>query len=123
MSETTQAADFDATINFLKQDLASVDLAVAITYIEQWENQLQGTDIFQNLMELKQAILDGNIIELETLLRDLGENTTAFANDVRGMIPQKSRPRLASGSASESLDYSRAARTLAVAFDPITVPY
>ncbi len=82
MPEATQAADFDATINFLKQDLASVDLAVAINYIEQWENQLQGTDIFQNLMELKQAILDGNLTELENTLRDLGEDTTAVAHDV-----------------------------------------
>jgi hypothetical protein len=83
MPDTTQTADFDTTIHFLQQDLASADLALAINYIEQWENQLQETDIFQNLMELKQSILDGNLTELEKILRRLGESTTATANDIR----------------------------------------
>ncbi|GAB4365905.1 MAG: hypothetical protein Kow00121_02790 [Elainellaceae cyanobacterium] len=83
MSDTTQAANFDSTINLLKQDLSSVDVALAVSLIEEWENQLQGTEIFEDLMELKQAILDGNLTELETLLRDLGEDTSAIASSLR----------------------------------------
>ena len=83
MSDTTQTTDFDSTINFLQQDLASVDISLAINFIERWENQLQGTDIFEDLMELKQAILNGNRTDIENLLRDLGEDTAATASDVR----------------------------------------
>lgn len=83
MSDITQATDFDSTINFLQQDLSSVDLALAINIIERWENQLQGTDIFKDLMELKQAILNGNSTDLKNLLRALGEDTAAVAGSVR----------------------------------------
>ncbi|MBD2463680.1 hypothetical protein H6G89_22015 [Oscillatoria sp. FACHB-1407] len=83
MPDTTQTTDFDSTINLLQQDLSSVDLALAINIIERWEHQLQGTDIFEDLMELKQAILNGNLTELENLLRDLGEDTTATADSAR----------------------------------------
>ena len=83
MPDSTQNTNFDSTINLLQQDLSSVDLALAINLIEQWENQLQGTDIFDDLMELKQAILNGNATELENLLRDLGEDTAAMAGSVR----------------------------------------
>jgi hypothetical protein len=84
MSDTLQTTDFDSTIDFLQQDLASVDLALAINIIERWEHQLQGTDLFRDLMELKQAILNGNLTELETCLRNVGEATTATAGSVRG---------------------------------------
>lgn len=83
MPDTTQATDFDSTISLLQQDLSSVDLALAISMIERWENQLQGTDIFGELMELKQSILNGNVTNLENLLRDLGEDTLAKASCVR----------------------------------------
>ena len=80
MPETTRAADFDRTIELLQQDLASVDLALALHYMTQWENQLEGTEIFRDLMELKQSLLDGNLTELETLLHHLSEETIAMAH-------------------------------------------
>lgn len=83
MPDITQTTDFDSTINLLQQDLSSVDIALAINIIERWENQLQGTDIFEDLSELKQAILNGNLTELENLLRDLGEDISATAVRVR----------------------------------------
>lgn len=83
MPETTQAADFDATLHFLQQDLASADMALAINYIEQWENHLQGTPLFQDLMELKQAILNGNLTELESRLQKVGQDTAATASQIR----------------------------------------
>ncbi len=83
MPDTTQTTDFDSTIHLLQQDPASVDLAVVINIIERWEHQLQGTNIFEDLMELKQAILNGNSTELENLLRDLGEKTVAAAGSAR----------------------------------------
>lgn len=83
MADTTQTTDFDSTIHLLQQDLASVDVAVAVNLIERWEHQLQDSDLFDALMELKQAILDGNVAELEELLRDLGEDTTAAAASAR----------------------------------------
>jgi len=82
MPDTTQTNDLDSTINLLQQELASVDIALALNIIERWEYQLQGSDIFGDLMELKQAILNGNLIELENLLRDLGDNTSAIAGKV-----------------------------------------
>lgn len=83
MPDTAQTADFDAIIHFLQQDLASVDLALAVNYIEQWENQLQGTEIFQDLMALKQAVLDGNLTELQKTLQNVGEATAAAASQIQ----------------------------------------
>lgn len=83
MPEAVQVADFDATINFLKQDLASVDIPLALNYIAQWEHELQGTELFQDLMDLKQAILNGNLTDLENTLHKVSENTIVVANDIR----------------------------------------
>lgn len=83
MADTTQTTDFDSTIDLLQQDLSSVDLALAVTIIERWEHQLQGTDIFEDLMELKQAILNGSFTEAKKLLSDLGEATIAAAGRIR----------------------------------------
>jgi hypothetical protein len=82
MSDTTQTTDFDSTIRLLQQDLASLDLVVAIALIERWERQLQGTALFGNLSELKQAILDGNTTDAAKLLNHLSEGTSAMAASV-----------------------------------------
>ncbi|WP_088893879.1 hypothetical protein [Leptolyngbya ohadii] len=87
MPETTQTSDLipvlDTTIHFLQQDLASADLALAVNYIEQWENLLQETGMFHELMELKQVILDGNLTALQKMLHKVGEDTAANANGIR----------------------------------------
>lgn len=83
MPDTTQSTNLDSTIHLLQQDLSSVDTALAISIIERWETQLQETDIFKDLSELKQAILNGDLRNLENLLRDLGEDTSAAAAHIR----------------------------------------
>lgn len=83
MPDPTQTADFESTINLLQQDLSSVDTALAINIIERWQHQLQGTDLFAKLTELKQAIFNGNLTELENRLREVGEETSAIAASVR----------------------------------------
>ncbi len=79
MSDTTQTTDFDSTIQILQQDLASADSALAILMIERWQERLQGTDLFRNLSELKQAILNGNTTNIEKLLSELGKETLKMA--------------------------------------------
>ncbi|MCU0570100.1 MAG: hypothetical protein MUF49_26450 [Oculatellaceae cyanobacterium Prado106] len=83
MPKSSQTADFDTTIEFLQRDLASEDIAIAVYHIEQWEHLLQGTDIFRDLMELKQAMLDGHVTELENMLQDLGADTIDTAHRLR----------------------------------------
>lgn len=83
MPDTTQTTNFDSTIHLLQQDLASVDLAVAILVIERWEKQLQGTDLFEDLSELKQAILNGNTTDIAKLLSELSEDTSAMTDSVK----------------------------------------
>ncbi|MCU0552696.1 MAG: hypothetical protein MUC48_25485 [Leptolyngbya sp. Prado105] len=83
MPKSSQTADFDATIEFLQQDLASADMAMAVYHIEQWEHLLQGTDLFRDLMEFKQTMLDGHVTELEQMLQDLGTDTIDTARRLR----------------------------------------
>jgi uncharacterized protein YPO0396 len=79
-TETTELNDnLDSTIHLLQQDLASVDLAVALVFIERWEKQLHETDIFNDLSELKQALLNGSTAKMTKILSRLGEETLAMA--------------------------------------------
>jgi hypothetical protein len=79
MADTTETADFDSTINILRQDLNRVDLALVIAMIDRWEDQLQGTNLFAALSELKQSLLSGNEIEIAKLLNSLGQETMTVA--------------------------------------------
>lgn len=82
MTDTTQTTDFQSTIHLLEQDLSSVDPALAILMIERWEERLQGTEIFGDLVELKQAILNGNMTNLEKFLGNLSQKTLKIANSL-----------------------------------------
>lgn len=77
MTQTIQTSDLDATLNLLQQDLTKADPAVAIALIERWETQLQDTDIFAKLSELKQVILEGRSTAIAQLLDELGQATSA----------------------------------------------
>ncbi|MBW4518569.1 MAG: hypothetical protein KME16_02395 [Scytolyngbya sp. HA4215-MV1] len=81
-SDTTQATDLESTIHLLQQNLASADPVVAIVLIERWEKQLQETEIFGDLGELKQAVLSGNISDISKLLKALGQETSAAAAEI-----------------------------------------
>lgn len=81
MPDITEMTDLDTTIHLLQQDPASASPAVAVALIERWEQQLQGSDIFENLTELKQAILASNTTEISKILSELGHKTSAAAAD------------------------------------------
>lgn len=81
MAEQTSTVDIDMTIALLQQDLASVPIEEAILVIERWQHQLQGTDLFADLGELKQAILDMRTTATAEILVDLGEAVTTAARD------------------------------------------
>lgn len=82
MAEQTSTIDIDTTIALLQQDLASVPIEEAILVIERWQHPLQGTDLFADLGELKQAILDVRTIAIAEILVDLGEAVTMAAMDI-----------------------------------------
>lgn len=83
MPDNPQTADLDSTIRLLQQDPKSVDLAVAIVLIERWESQLQGTDIFSSLSELKQGILGGSVTNTQKMLSELSQEVLAMTASVR----------------------------------------
>lgn len=77
MAPMVQAAEIDATLNLLQQDLTKVDPVMAVLAIERWEHQLRDTPFFSQLMDLKQAILDARTTEIADLLEQLGQATSA----------------------------------------------
>lgn len=87
MPDITATTDFDETIHLLQQDPASASPAVAVALIERWEQQLQDSDIFSDLTELKQAILAGNTTDIANLLSNLGQKTSAAAAGAREQVP------------------------------------
>lgn len=82
MASKKQTADLDKTISILQEDLTSVPAEEAIAIIESWQKQLAGTDIAEELDELKSILADGGDDSemLGSLLADLGEDTIAMAD-------------------------------------------
>lgn len=89
MVDRTSTVDIDTTIALLQQDFASIPIEEIIFVIERWQHQLQGTDLFEDLGELKQAILDVRTTAIAEILVNLGEDVTA-AKD----IPPDVAPKL-----------------------------
>lgn len=83
MADTTETTDFESTINFLKGDLASASIPLAVNIIERWEHRLQDTQMFEDLRELKQALLEGNTTELKQYLNKLSDETEMAAAELR----------------------------------------
>ncbi len=82
MADTTRTVDLDTTISALQQNLTTIPADQAMTIIDSWQQQLQGTDIAEDLGKLKQAITSGNTSEIAKILTDLGQDTTATASNV-----------------------------------------
>lgn len=79
MADMMQTLDLDTTIAVLQQGVTPISIDEAMAIIDSWHQQLQGTDINQNLNELKQALIGGNTVAIAKLLVDLGEKTSAAA--------------------------------------------
>lgn len=87
MADITQTPDFDTTLTLLQQDYESVSPAAAIAEIELWQHQLQGTDIFDDLSELKRAILNNETSTIAKILADLGKKTSMAAANADSDVP------------------------------------
>ncbi|MBW4646810.1 MAG: hypothetical protein KME23_28130 [Goleter apudmare HA4340-LM2] len=102
----TQNVDLDTTIAALQQGLTSIPVDQAIAVINSWQQQLQGTDLAEDLDELKMALTSntGDGSAIANILIDLGEDTSQAATNVGGDVATKVQ-RLASllTEAGESL--------------------
>ena len=83
------AVDIDTTIAALQQGLTAIPADQAVTVIEGWQQQLQGTDLAEDLGELKQALLSGDAASISEILSDLGEDTSEAAADAPSDVSAK----------------------------------
>jgi hypothetical protein len=74
-----QTLDLNTTISMLQQDISSISIDEAMALIDNWHQQLQGTDIAQKLIELKQILIGGNTGSISKMLVDIGENISVGA--------------------------------------------
>ncbi len=86
MADMTQTVDLDSTIAALQSGITSLPPEAAISAIESWQSQLQGTEIAETLGELKMALDGGSSSStpVSEILSDLGSQTTAAAGTVTG---------------------------------------
>jgi hypothetical protein len=89
MADATKNVDLDSTISALQQDLSSIPTDQAIAIINNWQNQLSGTDLAEDLGELKEAILSGDTNAIADLLVDLGEDSQSAAANATGDVANK----------------------------------
>ena len=93
---TDPKVDLDSTLNLLQQaqqDFKSASPAVAVALIERWEEHLQGTEIFDSLSELRQALLEGHNTEIARMLKELSDQIAAYVEqmpeqDLADLAPQ-----------------------------------
>ncbi|HEY9845208.1 MAG TPA: hypothetical protein V6D03_03335 [Candidatus Caenarcaniphilales bacterium] len=90
-SSTGQIADLDSTISALQGGLTSVPPEAAISNIESWQQQLQGTEIASALEQLKTALTSGNASgqSVGQLLAQLGKQTADSASGASGDAANK----------------------------------
>ncbi len=89
MADSTRTVDVDTTIAALQQGLTSVPMQDAIAVIESWQQQLQGTDLAEDLADLKQALQSGDSGAISQIMSDLGEDTSDAAADASGDVAVK----------------------------------
>jgi hypothetical protein len=91
MADTTQlSSELDATISALQQGLTAIPADQAVAVISSWQQKLQGTDLAEDLGELKTALSNGGTgASIGQILTDLGEDTTETASGASGEIAQK----------------------------------
>ena len=86
MADMTQSVDLDSTIAALQSGITSLPPEAAISTIESWQSQLQGTEIAETLGHLKAALSGGGAVgsSLGKILADLGSQTTTSAGTTSG---------------------------------------
>ncbi|MCY7273191.1 MAG: hypothetical protein LH702_05465 [Phormidesmis sp. CAN_BIN44] len=86
MADMTKTVDLDSTIAALQGGITSLPPEAAVSAIESWQSQLQGTEIAETLSELKMA-LEGSgtgSSSIGEILSDLGSQTTTSAGTATG---------------------------------------
>jgi hypothetical protein len=89
MADSVRTVDVDTTIAALQQGLTSIPVEQAIALIESWQQQLQGTDLAEDLGDLKAALSEGDASAISQILIDLGEDTSEAAADATGDVAVK----------------------------------
>ncbi|MBD1858865.1 MULTISPECIES: hypothetical protein [Leptolyngbya] len=89
MADSLRTIDVDTTIAALQQGLTAIPVEQAIAVIESWQQQLQGTDLAEDLGDLKQALTDGDTSTIAQILSDLGEDTSEAASEATGDVAVK----------------------------------
>ncbi|GAX35873.1 hypothetical protein [Nodularia sp. NIES-3585] len=89
MADAIKNVDIDTTISALQRDLTSIPTDQAMTIIDTWQQQLSGTDLAEDLGELKEAIASGDTSSIAEILVDLGEDSKNAASSVSGDVAKK----------------------------------
>lgn len=90
MADSTQTADLDSTIAALQGGLTSLPPEAAVSNIESWQHQLQGTEIAETLGKLKVALTGGGGGEsIGKILAELGSQTSAAGGSAAGDAASK----------------------------------
>ena len=86
MADMTQSVDLDSTIAALKSGITSLRPEAAVSTIESWQSQLQGTEIAETLGQLKIALSGGGTTgpAIGKILSDLGSQTATSAGTTSG---------------------------------------
>ncbi len=85
----SRTIDVDTTIAALQQGLTVIPVEQAIAVIESWQQQLQGTDLAEDLGDLKAALSQGDVSSISQILTDLGEDTSEAAAEATGDVAVK----------------------------------
>lgn len=89
MADSTRTIDVDSTIAALQQGLTAIPIDDAMMIIDSWQQQLQGTDLAEDLGDLKRALQSGDTSAIAQIMSDLGEDTADSAADATGDIAMK----------------------------------
>lgn len=89
MADAIKNVDLNSTISALQKDLSSIPTDQAMAIINAWQEQLAGTDIAEDLGELKDAIASGDTASISEILVDLGEDSKNTASSVTGDVANK----------------------------------
>ncbi|MEA5513169.1 hypothetical protein [Nodularia sp. UHCC 0506] len=89
MADAIKNVDIDSTISALQKNLTSIPTDQAMAIINTWQQQLSGTDLAEDLGELKEALLNGDTESIAQMLVDLGEDTQSAGTNATGDIANK----------------------------------
>ncbi|MBW4557778.1 MAG: hypothetical protein KME59_17940 [Trichormus sp. ATA11-4-KO1] len=89
MADAIQNVDIDSTISALQGDLMSIPTDQALAVINGWQQQLSGTDIAEDLGELKKAIASRDTATISEILVDLGQDTRDASANASGNVATK----------------------------------